>query len=207
MFSTLEVYKEFQEEAYSVSLHPSGLFILVGFADKLRLFTILIDDLRPFKEFPIRGCRETMFSNGGHLFAAVHGNVIQLFSTVTFENLTNLKGHNGKVRQLVWSPDDTRLFSCGMDGAVYEWEVATAKRLHEAVLKACGYTGIALSPDTKIVFAVGTDRKIKEISEAQVCRLDYVAMSPFWIRLANCSRDSGDTGRRSTDLDCAQSYG
>ncbi|CAF4729438.1 unnamed protein product, partial [Rotaria magnacalcarata] len=63
-------------------------------------------------------------SNGGHLFAAVHGNVIQIYSTVTFDNVTNLKGHNGKVRQLIWSPDDTRLFSCGMDGAVYEWEVA-----------------------------------------------------------------------------------
>ena len=95
--STLDVCKEFQEEAYSVSLHPSGLFILVGFSDKLKLFTILIDDLRPFKEFSIRGCREALFSNGGHLFAAVHGNVIQIYSTVTFENITNLKGHNGKV--------------------------------------------------------------------------------------------------------------
>ncbi|CAF3187836.1 unnamed protein product, partial [Rotaria sp. Silwood2] len=164
---TLEVCKEFQEEAYTVSIHPSGLFILVGFSDKLKLFTILIDDLRPFKEFSIRGCREALFSNGGHLFAAVHGNVIQIYSTVTFENITNLKGHNGKVRQLVWSPDDTRLFSCGMDGAVYEWEVATSKRLHEAVLKACGYTGLGLSADSKTVFAVGTDRKIKEIVDAQ----------------------------------------
>lgn len=55
-----------------------------------------------------------------------------------------------------------------MDGAVYEWEVATSKRLHEAVLKACGYTGLGLSADTKTVFAVGTDRKIKEIVDAQV---------------------------------------
>jgi hypothetical protein len=55
-----------------------------------------------------------------------------------------------------------------MDGAVYEWEVATSKRLHEAVLKACGYTGLGLSADSKTVFAVGTDRKIKEIVDAQV---------------------------------------
>jgi len=55
-----------------------------------------------------------------------------------------------------------------MDGAVYEWAVASSKRLHEAVLKACGYTGIGLSADTKTVFAVGTDRKIKEIFETQV---------------------------------------
>ncbi|CAF3796054.1 unnamed protein product, partial [Rotaria magnacalcarata] len=107
---TLEVCKEFQEEAYTVSIHPSGLFILVGFSDKLKLFTILIDDLRPFKEFSIRGCREALFSNGGHLFAAVHGNVIQIYSTVTFDNVTNLKGHNGKqiLREVQVIPDDVQ---------------------------------------------------------------------------------------------------
>lgn len=55
-----------------------------------------------------------------------------------------------------------------MDGAIYEWEVTTSKRLHEAVLKACGYTGLGISADAKTVYAVGTDRKIKEIFEAQV---------------------------------------
>jgi len=54
----LELYKEFQEEAHSVALHPSGLFILVGFSDKLRLMNLLIDDIRTVKEFTVRGCRE-----------------------------------------------------------------------------------------------------------------------------------------------------
>lgn len=54
----LELYKEFQEEAYSVALHPSGLFMLVGFSDKLRLMNLLINDIRTFKEFTVRGCRE-----------------------------------------------------------------------------------------------------------------------------------------------------
>lgn len=56
--SSLEQYKEFQEECYSIALHPSGLYILVGFSDKLRLMNLLIDDIRSFKEFTIRGCRE-----------------------------------------------------------------------------------------------------------------------------------------------------
>ena len=37
------------------------------------------------------------FSHGGHLFAAANTNLIQLFSTFSFENTGNLKGHNGKV--------------------------------------------------------------------------------------------------------------
>ena len=52
------MWKEFPEEAYSVALHPSGLYALVGFSEKLRLMNLLIDDIRPFKEFMIRGCRE-----------------------------------------------------------------------------------------------------------------------------------------------------
>lgn len=56
--SNLELYKEFAEEAYSIALHPSGLYVLVGFSDKLRLMNLLIDDIRSFKEFTVRGCRE-----------------------------------------------------------------------------------------------------------------------------------------------------
>jgi len=166
----LEIYKEFAEEAYSVALHPSGLYILVGLSDKLRLMNILIDDIRPFKEFNIRACKECSFSNGGNLFAAVHGNVIQVYSTTTFENVSNFKGHNGKVKQIIWSNDDTKLISCGIDGAVYEWDTVGGKRTGEYVLKNCSYTGITINPDARNIFAVGSDRKLKEISDSQVLR-------------------------------------
>ena len=62
--SVLELYKEFQEEAHSVALHPSGLFVLVGFTDKLRLMNLLIDDIRTFKELTVRGCREVSVGEG-----------------------------------------------------------------------------------------------------------------------------------------------
>lgn len=61
--SSLDLHKEFTEEAHSVALHPSGLFVLVGFSEKLRLMSLLINDLRPYKEFPIRGCREVCVHN------------------------------------------------------------------------------------------------------------------------------------------------
>lgn len=54
----MDLCKEFQEEAFSVALHPTGLFVLVGFSDKLRLMNLLISDIRVFKEFTVRGCRE-----------------------------------------------------------------------------------------------------------------------------------------------------
>ncbi|XP_063057266.1 cilia- and flagella-associated protein 57-like [Engraulis encrasicolus] len=168
--NTLELYKEFQEEAFSIALHPSGLYVLVGFSSKLRLMNLLIDDIRTFKEFTVRGCRECAFSNGGHMFAAVNGNVIHIYSTTTFDNTLNLKGHNGKVRSIAWSGDDSRLVTCGMEGAVYEWNTLTGKREAESVLKSCAYTGVTLSPDSRNIFAVGTDFTLKEITDSQILR-------------------------------------
>ncbi|OCT84882.1 cilia- and flagella-associated protein 57 [Xenopus laevis] len=168
--NTLELYKEYQEEAYSVSLHPSGLYVLVGFSDKLRFMNLLIDDIRSVKEFTVRGCRECSFSHGGHLFAAVNGNVIHIYSTSTFESITNLKGHNGKVRSVAWSSDDSKLVSCGLDGAVYEWNILLGKRESECVLKSCSYSSVAMSSDAKTIFAVGSDQTLKEISDSQIMR-------------------------------------
>lgn len=165
---SLELCKFFGEEAYSISMHPSGLQVLVGFNDKLRLMNLLMDDIRIAKEVNIRGCRECCFSHGGHLFAAVQGNIIQIFNTYTLENVGNLKGHNGKVRSLCWSADDMRLVSCGLDGAIYEWSIQTFQRVAENVLKSCSYTCNVMSPDGKSVVAVGSDRTLKELSNCQI---------------------------------------
>mmetsp|Transcript_26004 Transcript_26004/g.85576 ORF Transcript_26004/g.85576 Transcript_26004/m.85576 type:complete len:1192 (-) Transcript_26004:44-3619(-) len=170
MDKTLDLTKFFNEEAHSIAFHPSGLHILVGFSDKMRLMNIVMDDIRPFKEFAIKACRECKFSNGGHMFAAVNGNTINIFATYTCENLGNLRGHNGKVRSLCWSADDTMLTSCGMDGACYEWNLKDYKRIGENVLKSCNYTSCVCTPDGRTTFAVGSDKKIKEISESNIAK-------------------------------------
>eukprot|EP00742_Colponemidia_sp_Colp-10_P003011 GILJ01003213.1.p1 GENE.GILJ01003213.1~~GILJ01003213.1.p1 ORF type:complete len:1307 (+),score=279.75 GILJ01003213.1:41-3922(+) len=166
---SVELQKTFNEEAYSVAFHPSGFHVLVGFSDKLRLMNLLMDDIRQFKEFPIKACREVRFSNGGQLFAAVNGNTIQIFSTYTCENVTNLRGHNGKVRSLYWTQDDTGLVSAGMDGAVYEWKLKDTKRENEFVQKGCNFSGVLCTNENKI-FAVGSDHMLKEIGDSQVTR-------------------------------------
>jgi WD40 repeat protein len=167
--STSELIKYFAEEAFSIALHPSGLYLLVGFSDKLRLMNLLIDDIRTYREFTIRGCRECKFSNGGQYFAAVHGNSIQIFSTWSFENLCHLKGHNGKVRSIYWTSDDQKLITAGMDGAVYEWNLKNlgssgsnaGKRESESILKTCSYSCAISTPDGKSILAVGSDKTLK----------------------------------------------
>jgi cilia- and flagella-associated protein 57 len=87
-----ESTKLFSESILSVSFHPSGLYILVGFEDKLLLMNVLIDDLRIFKEFPVRHVKESKFSNGGQYFAAISTNLVYIYSTWRFELLGTLKG-------------------------------------------------------------------------------------------------------------------
>ena len=169
-----DLLKTFPEESYSVAFHPSGMHILVGFADKLRLMNLLMDDIRTFKEFSIKACRECRFSNGGQYFAAVNGNTIQLYNTYTCENIGTLRGHNGKVRSVFWVADDTRLISAGMDGAVYEWRLKDFRREKENVLKGCNYTCIIAAGDSHSI-AIGSDLKLKEFDDAAQIIKEYDA--------------------------------
>lgn len=100
---SLSFVKEYDEDIHSIALHPTGLYATVGFSDKLRYMLVRIDDIEAQKEFPIRYCDECAFSSNGHMFAAVNENVIQIFSTISFDNLYNLKGHNAKVSILISS--------------------------------------------------------------------------------------------------------
>ncbi|CAM9434154.1 unnamed protein product, partial [Choristocarpus tenellus] len=157
----LELSKTFSEEPCSLALHPSGLHMIIGFTDKVRLMNILMDDLRPYREIAIKLCREVKFSNGGSMFAAVNGNVISVFDFNTYDKFADLRGHNSKVRNIHWGAYDQTLVSCGQDGAVYQWDVDEAKRLGEFVQKGTVYN-CALSTK-EAVFAVGNDRMLKEL--------------------------------------------
>lgn len=89
--------KSFEEEPLCLAMHPTGLHLVVGFADKLRLISILLDDMRLCHEVPIKQCKEVKFSNGGSMFAAVNGNVIAIFDFYTYDKVFDLRGHNSKV--------------------------------------------------------------------------------------------------------------
>lgn len=136
------------------------------------------------------------------MFAAVSGNMIHVYSFISCENVLNLKGHSGKVsrgvlradcfstcsslnvfnhvcqvRSIEWSVDDSRLVSCGMDGAVYEWNTQTGKRESESVLESCSFTGVAFSLDYKSALAVGSDLTLKEVQDGQVSGLSTLRWS------------------------------
>ncbi|XP_072505212.1 cilia- and flagella-associated protein 57 isoform X6 [Notamacropus eugenii] len=75
-----------------------------------------------------------------------------------------------RIKSVVWNLDDSKLISCGTDGAVYEWNLSSGKRETECVLKSCSYNCVGISPDSKIIFAVGSDQTLKEIADSSVLR-------------------------------------
>jgi len=48
----------FSEDIVSVALHPSGLYILLGGGDKVRLLAVLVDDVKIVREINVRGGKE-----------------------------------------------------------------------------------------------------------------------------------------------------
>ncbi|XP_017782730.1 PREDICTED: cilia- and flagella-associated protein 57 [Nicrophorus vespilloides] len=165
---SLELIKKYTEDIFGCSVHPTGLYAVVGFSDKLRYLKILIDDFVCVREYPIRACKICKFSTLGHLFAAVNGNVIQVYSSITFEHMFNLKGHNGLVTGLSWVHDDYKIASCGTEGAVYEWQISTTRRICETFIKSCQFADVAITADGKTNYCLGTDGRVREIVNSNV---------------------------------------
>ncbi|XP_072943065.1 cilia- and flagella-associated protein 57 isoform X1 [Epargyreus clarus] len=211
MTDDVEMIKLYQEEIHCVSLHPTGLFAIVGFSDKLRFMVVLIDDFEVMREFPIRNCKQAKFSTNGHLFAAVNCQVIQVFSSVSFQNVFNLKGHNGKVTCLAWSANDLTLVSCGTEGAVYEWSMSTGQRIGEVILKTNQFRACAVNSTGKTTYAVGTDGEIKEIGANTIrrnlgligCALDTIILSRSDMMLFITGGEGGVTAVQLPLLDKA----
>ncbi|KAJ8941065.1 hypothetical protein NQ314_010502 [Rhamnusium bicolor] len=166
----VELIQHFEDDIYSIALHPTGLYAVVGFSDKLRYMTIMIDDIITTKEFHIRSCRMVSFSKMGHLFAAANVNVIQVYSSITFEQMYIFKGHNGKIQGMSWSYEDNILATCGTDGAVYAWEVAKSTRVSEVIIKANPFTGVCVNREGKNMFAIGLDGHVREMFNYNIHR-------------------------------------
>jgi len=163
---SLELMKTFEEECHSIALHPSGLYVVVGFTDKLRLLSILMDDMRVVRDLNIKSCREVKFSHGGQYFAAVNNTTVHVYNTFTCELVSTMRGHNGKVRTLFWKQGDRLLCTAGMDGAVFVWNVSAGTKESEQLFPRCSFVCGMGTPDLSKGYMCGADNTIKELELA-----------------------------------------
>lgn len=164
-----EISEVFLDSPLSVSVHPSGWIIAVGFYDKLRIIHVLRDELRVVKEFNLKTCRLVRFARGGHMFCAASGSVIHVKHTFTHETIAVLHGHCGKIKSLTWGAGDATLLTTAVDGAVYDWDIITASqsderpRRREHVRKGCVYTSTTHIPHTGGIVACSNTSKLIEL--------------------------------------------
>lgn len=190
---TQELCKVFNEEAFSVAFHPSGFHLIVGFADKVRLMNLLMEDFRTYKEIPIKACRECRFSHGGQFFAAVNSNTIQVYKTYTCELVLNLRGHQSKVKAICWTVDDFRLVSTGQDGATFEFDILkeSTNRKQDWSQKGTSFTSIIAysnpeaTAQSTTIYVAGSDKMLKEVQDSQLTNyvesnavLGHLALAP-----------------------------
>lgn len=121
-----------------LALHPLGYYMAVGCCDKLRIYHILENELRNFREIVIRGVCALKFSNGGQFLAAAYPrqknstqkssvHLINIYNSYSLEQVGRLNDHSNLITDLTWRPDDRLLFSVGIDGTATEWRQGDPK--------------------------------------------------------------------------------
>lgn len=110
----VELVKKYQVDVTAIALHPSGIFVAVGFNDQLRLMEILLDDLKvtPWrfciiiliiiacfmqltKTFNFPKCKSTEFSHEGHMLGCAYDDLITIVSVFSFDVIRTLKVTHG----------------------------------------------------------------------------------------------------------------
>lgn len=144
---SVELVKQFEEEALAIAMHPSGLHVAVAFTDKVRFLNLLMDDIRPFKDFSIKGCRELRFSHGGHFLAVANGQFAVVFDFFRCAQHASLQQLNAKITSMAWSKDDRFLFSAGVGGSIFKWDVANKEKATDYVNRSFNWSSIAVNPE------------------------------------------------------------
>lgn len=158
-----ELSMQFDEDPLSISVHPSGIYIAVAFTDKIRFLSLLLDEIFLVREIVARQCSLVKFSVGGHLLAAALGSNLQVFNTYTGAPVATLRGHNNKIKNLIWSCYDSKMMTIGSEGVVYHWELFPVARLHEHYPGTVPIASGTASKDTSKVYVATYDRLLKEL--------------------------------------------
>ncbi len=103
----------------------------VGCVDKLRIFHVLNNQLRPYREIGIKKAHIVKFSNGGHLMSVAHpflqdneNDYIRVYNALTLEELFCYKDAHSVIKTIQWKHTDDFMITACKNGTVIEWKVS-----------------------------------------------------------------------------------
>src|SRR5689334_10157033 len=85
--------------------------------------------LKPAAETRCGFITELAWSPDGHALAVAFGEGVNLYDSSLSGVLVSLNGHEGPVKSVIFSPDNTALFSGGADMTVRLWMRLTGRQL------------------------------------------------------------------------------
>lgn len=152
------------------------------------MYNILDKRLEPYKNIPIKECREIVFSHGGNLFACQNDKEIWVykFYTASIPAQFKFSAHTQPVKRICWLEDDSGFISCGQDAMIYVWKLYpgplgknTNHNMKEEQNPVWSFKHQKISfssvatfkpSDPKeslepILYAAGSDRSIREIKD------------------------------------------
>ena len=121
-FQTHEVVltHRFDEKICSISMHPSGEYLLISTSSKVRLCTVLENRLSTsWQVNDIKQPALVCFSLGG-LFAVANGTAVEIHDLYAqFKNVSTLRGHSDSILQMAFRGHKDELITVGADGVVW----------------------------------------------------------------------------------------
>ena len=125
--------------------------------------SVSVNKVNSLHEFDVRSCNECKFSNGGHLIACIHGSIIQIFSTLSYQEVANIKAKQvSKVKKIQFTKYDRYLICCSMAGVVTMWDLRTFTPIHEILNKGISFMDMAMHPNQEWIFTISTDQVLQQ---------------------------------------------
>jgi WD40 repeat protein len=164
----VELLKRLPEEAKSVALHPSGMYLSLAYQERVRLYSVVIDDIREVKDWPSKTCRSQAFSRGGQYLAIATGSQVQIINTFTAGTVAVLKGHQGHVVNITWQDTEQHIMTATSEGQLIVWDVLSGKRIPGNFSIRSGLTCAGAFPDFSRQYCAGSDGLVRELNVLQV---------------------------------------
>ena len=166
--SYVSLQKEFQSsnQTYlqSIALHPSGIYLAIGFIDKVKIYHLMQSEIRLYRSLDIKNCHVMKFSNGGQLLACVDLKDISIFNSYTLDKPKKTPGPSNMVSNIDFNDNDTLLTVVSKDGFIQKYDLLkNAAKTGECIIdKVCSFSSVIYSKSSRKIDP-NDSRAIKEI--------------------------------------------
>mmetsp|Transcript_34056 Transcript_34056/g.109323 ORF Transcript_34056/g.109323 Transcript_34056/m.109323 type:complete len:1052 (+) Transcript_34056:496-3651(+) len=181
---TAESARQFAHRLTTVSLHPCGLFVLLGCEENLFQLNLVLNAACIGRELFGRSITHCSFSSGGQRFATTTNTLIYVHSLYTRNLVAMLRGDDGQICDMKWDKNDQRILSVTRNGVIVVWKLSWGAPEYEEAISHVLLKTAAATPDLTSIYTMADDGRLRE-AHADTSRLAATS-SPMSHEPASC---------------------